>query len=66
VPEIETGWLREEQVVTSITTSLASLISRMRTRIDETDKPDLVTQDLLIGITQELEQAHWMWQAQAA
>jgi starvation-inducible DNA-binding protein len=66
VPAIETGWLREEQVVTAITSSLASLISRMRARIDETDKSDLVTQDLLIGITQELEQAHWMWQAQAA
>ncbi|HUQ55700.1 DNA starvation/stationary phase protection protein [Lentzea sp.] len=66
VPEIETGWLKEDQVVTSITTSLGSLISRMRSRIDETDKPDVVTQDLLIGITQELEQAHWMWQAQSA
>ncbi|MDX8033954.1 DNA starvation/stationary phase protection protein [Lentzea sp. BCCO 10_0856] len=66
VPEIETGWLKEEQVVTAITSSLGKLIARMRTRIDETDKPDLVTQDLLIGITQELEQAHWMWQAQSA
>jgi starvation-inducible DNA-binding protein len=66
VPEIATGWLKEEQVVTAITSSLGELIARMRTRIDETDKPDLVTQDLLIGITQELEQAHWMWQAQSA
>ncbi|WP_086668191.1 Dps family protein [Lentzea kentuckyensis] len=66
VPEIAAGWLKEDQVVTAITSSLASLIARMRSRIDETDKPDLVTQDLLIGITQELEQAHWMWQAQAA
>lgn len=66
VPEIETGWLKEDEVVKSITASLASLIARMRTRIDETDKPDLVTQDLLIGITQQLEQAHWMWQAQSA
>jgi starvation-inducible DNA-binding protein len=66
VPAIETGWLKEEQVVAAITSSLASLITRMRARIDETDKPDLVTQDLLIGITQDLEQAHWMWQAQAA
>lgn len=66
VPAIETGWLEEDQVVTAITSSLASLITRMRARIDETDKPDLVTQDLLIGITQDLEQAHWMWQAQAA
>ncbi|WP_394614433.1 Dps family protein [Lentzea sp. JNUCC 0626] len=66
VPEIESGWLKEDQVVAAITASLASLISRMRARIDETDKPDLVTQDLLIGITQDLEQAHWMWQAQSA
>ncbi len=66
VPEIETGWLKEDQVVTAITNSLGELITRMRARIDETDKPDLVTQDLLIGITQELEQAHWMWQAQSA
>ncbi|SEQ33575.1 starvation-inducible DNA-binding protein [Lentzea xinjiangensis] len=66
VAEIETGWLKEEQVVTSITASLGSLIARMRTRIEETDKHDLVSQDLLIGITQELEQAHWMWQAQSA
>lgn len=66
VQEIETGWLKEEQVVTSITSSLGSLIARMRTRIEETDKHDLVSQDLLIGITQELEQAHWMWQAQSA
>ncbi|GHH49605.1 Dps family protein [Lentzea cavernae] len=66
VAEIETGWLKEEQVVTSITTSLGSLIARMRTRIEESDKHDLVSQDLLIGITQDLEQAHWMWQAQSA
>jgi starvation-inducible DNA-binding protein len=66
VPAIETGWLKEDQVVTAITSSLGSLITRMRARIDETDQPDLVTQDLLIGITQDLEQAHWMWQAQAA
>ncbi len=66
VPAIESGWLKEDQVVTAITSSLGALITRMRSRIDETDKPDLVTQDLLIGITQDLEQAHWMWQAQSA
>ncbi|SDO93794.1 Dps family protein [Lentzea jiangxiensis] len=66
VQEIETGWLKEEQVVSSITASLGSLIARMRTRIEESDKHDLVSQDLLIGITQGLEQAHWMWQAQSA
>lgn len=66
VPDIAEGWLREDQVVEAIVSTLAALITRLRKRIDETDKPDLVTQDLLIGITQDLEQAHWMWQAQQA
>ena len=43
-----------------------SIIRRMRGRIDETDKTDLVTQDMLISIAQELEKTHWMWQAQLA
>ncbi|GLZ33026.1 DNA starvation/stationary phase protection protein [Lentzea sp. NBRC 105346] len=66
VPDIAEGWLKEDQVVEAVVSSLAALIARLRKRIDETDKPDLVTQDLLIGITQDLEQAHWMWQAQQA
>jgi starvation-inducible DNA-binding protein len=39
-------------------------IQRLRPRIDETDKTDLVSQDLLIAVARELEEAHWMWQAQ--
>jgi len=42
------------------------LIKKVRKGIDETDKSDLVTQDLLIEITRKLEEAHWMWQAQRA
>ena len=66
VPEVPGGWLKEDQVLTAVVTALAELIGRLRQRIDETDKSDLVTQDLLIEITKNLEQAHWMWQAQQA
>lgn len=66
VPEVPGGWLKEEQVVAAVVTALGELIQRLRGRIDETDKSDLVTQDLLIGITKAFEQAHWMWQAQQA
>jgi starvation-inducible DNA-binding protein len=66
VPDFPAGWLKEDQVVTAIVTALAELIGRLRARIDETDKSDLVTQDLLIEITKNFEQAHWMWQAQQA
>ncbi|MCE6996828.1 DNA starvation/stationary phase protection protein [Saccharothrix sp. S26] len=66
VPDFPSGWLKEDEVVTAVVTALAELIGRLRARIDETDKSDLVTQDLLIEITKNLEQAHWMWQAQQA
>ncbi|NUT98326.1 MAG: DNA starvation/stationary phase protection protein [Saccharothrix sp.] len=66
VPEFPDNWLKEEQVVSAVVGALAKLVQRLRARIDETDKSDLVTQDLLIEITKQLEQAHWMWQAQQA
>jgi starvation-inducible DNA-binding protein len=66
VPEFPDSWLKEEQVVSAVVGALAKLVGRLRARIDETDKSDLVTQDLLIEITKQLEQAHWMWQAQQA
>ncbi|MEU4739071.1 DNA starvation/stationary phase protection protein [Actinosynnema sp. NPDC023658] len=66
VPEFPSGWLKEDEVVTAVVTALSQLIQRLRARIDETDKSDLVTQDLLIEITKNFEQAHWMWQAQQA
>ncbi|MDU0292872.1 DNA starvation/stationary phase protection protein [Saccharothrix longispora] len=66
VPEFPDSWLKEADVVAAVVTLLAKLIERLRSRIDEVDKPDLVTQDLLIEITRNLEQAHWMWQAQQA
>ncbi|GAA1942843.1 DNA starvation/stationary phase protection protein [Amycolatopsis minnesotensis] len=66
VPEYPANWQSVESTVAAIVDILAALIERLRARIDETDKSDLVTQDLLIEITQELEKAHWMWQAQQA
>ncbi|HVV10861.1 DNA starvation/stationary phase protection protein Dps [Amycolatopsis sp.] len=66
LPEYPDNWQSVESTVAAIVDILADLIQRLRKRIDETDKSDLVTQDLLIEITQELEKAHWMWQAQQA
>lgn len=66
LPEYPDNWQRAESTIAAIVGILATLIQRLRKRIDETDKSDLVTQDLLIEITQELEKAHWMWQAQQA
>ncbi|MFF1609601.1 Dps family protein [Amycolatopsis sp. NPDC058278] len=66
VPEYPDNWQSVEATVAAIVDILATLIERLRQRIDETDKSDLVTQDLLIEITRALEEAHWMWQAQQA
>lgn len=65
-PDYPDGWQNDEQVVKAITDTLTTLIARFRDRVKLTDEPDPVTQDLLIAITGELEQAHWMWQAQLA
>jgi len=63
VPE---GWMSDADTISAVITLLADMIKRMRLRIDETDKADLVTQDLLIEITRQLEKQLWMWQAQRA
>ena len=62
----ESGWRQDEQVVEAITANLGEIVRRLRARIDELDKTDLVSQDLLIGIASKFEEAHWMWQAQLA
>ncbi|MFD0899905.1 Dps family protein [Actinomadura sediminis] len=64
LPQLEAGYLADDKVVSAITDVLAQIIGRFRERIAETDEPDPVTQDLLIGITHELEKQHWMFQAQ--
>lgn len=66
LPEYPDNWQSVESTVAAITDRLATLIERLRERIDATDKSDPVTQDLLIAIAQELEKQHWMWQAQQA
>jgi starvation-inducible DNA-binding protein len=66
IPEYPDNWQSVEATVAAIVETLSTLIARLRKRIDETDKSDLVTQDLLIALTAELEKQHWMWQAQTA
>lgn len=66
LPEYPANWQSVEKTVAAIVTILGEVIKRLRERIEETDKTDLVTQDLLIAIAAELEKQHWMWQAQTA
>ena len=66
LPAFPDDWQSVESTVAAIVGILAEEITRLRKRIDDTDKSDLVTQDLLIEITRAVEEAHWMWQAQQA
>ncbi|MGK5556486.1 Dps family protein [Actinomadura kijaniata] len=64
LPQLDPGYLGDDKVVAQIADLLGQVIARFRERIAATDEPDPVTQDLLIGITAELEKQHWMFQAQ--
>ncbi|SNX65376.1 starvation-inducible DNA-binding protein [Streptomyces sp. TLI_55] len=64
LPGAKAGWLRDDEVVRLMVETLESAIGRLRDRIDATDKADPVTQDLLIGITAELEKQRWMFEAE--
>lgn len=65
-PGIGDGWQQDTDVITAVVGNLGAVITRLRERIQTTEEPDPVTQDLLIAITGRLEQLHWMWQAQLA
>jgi starvation-inducible DNA-binding protein len=61
---VDAGWVRDSDVIGQIFESVDTAVRRLRPRIADTEKSDLVTQDLLIEITGQLEEARWMWQAQ--
>lgn len=64
IDTVTDGWVKDDEVVETLVTALDAVITRMRERIHVTDRPDPVSQELLIGITAGLEKAHWMFQAE--
>ncbi|WP_411084097.1 Dps family protein [Streptomyces sp. cmx-18-6] len=63
VPE---GWIKDTDAVKALVDALGVVINRMRERIEVTDAPDPVTQDILISLTADLEKHAWMFQAESA
>lgn len=66
MPGLDKGWKNDREVIQFVVEALGKLTQRLRSRIDETDKTDQVTQDLLLSVSAKLEEAHWMWQAKLA
>ncbi|MFE7444901.1 Dps family protein [Streptomyces chartreusis] len=64
LPGPKEGWIRDTEVVQLVVDTLGTAIERLRERITATAEPDPVTQDLLIGITSELEKQRWMFDAE--
>jgi starvation-inducible DNA-binding protein len=64
IDTVTDGWVKDTEVVEILVAALDAVITRMRERIRTTDEPDPVSQDILIGITADLEKFHWMFQAE--
>ncbi|AOP49457.1 Dps family protein [Streptomyces lydicus] len=65
ITEVQDGWIKDGEVVRTMVSALGAVIGRMRERITATEKPDPVSQDILIGLTADLEKHRWMFQAEA-
>ncbi|MET9622117.1 MULTISPECIES: DNA starvation/stationary phase protection protein [unclassified Streptomyces] len=66
IADTPAGWIKDVDAVKILVDALVAVIARMRERIEATDAPDPVTQDILIGLTADLEKHAWMFQAESA
>ncbi|MFD4576428.1 Dps family protein [Streptomyces sp. NPDC058417] len=66
ISAVSGGWVKDVDAVGTLVTALGAVITRMRERVGTTETADPVSQDLLIGITADLEKHHWMFQAENA
>ncbi|MEU0931991.1 MULTISPECIES: DNA starvation/stationary phase protection protein [unclassified Embleya] len=64
VPQPESGWIKDGDVVGYFVGVYGAVIERMRERIAATEEPDPVSQDLFITIAADLEKMSWMFQAE--
>ncbi|MFD5752822.1 Dps family protein [Streptomyces sp. NPDC127033] len=63
---VPNGWIKDGDAVRTLVDALGAVVTRMRERVEVTDKPDPVTQDILIQVTADLEKHAWMFQAESA
>jgi len=66
IASVSEGWIKDVDAVKTLIDALGVVIGRMRERIEATETPDPVSQDLLIALTADLEKHAWMFQAENA
>ncbi|MFD4029163.1 Dps family protein [Streptomyces sp. NPDC058637] len=64
VPAFPSGWTKDSDAVEALVHALSAVTGRLRERIVEIGPVDVVTEDLLIGLTADLEKQSWMFQAE--
>ncbi|MFF5924098.1 Dps family protein [Streptomyces flavochromogenes] len=64
LPAFPSGWTKDGDAVDALVHMFSAVIGRVRERIEATGSVDAVSQDLLIGLTAELERQSWMFQAE--
>jgi starvation-inducible DNA-binding protein len=64
IDTVKEGWIKDVAAVRALIGALDAVIARMRERIEATEQPDLVTQDVFLGLTRELEKHRWMFEAE--
>ncbi|MGR8007861.1 Dps family protein [Streptomyces hypolithicus] len=66
IREVPSGWIPDVDAVRILVDGLGVVAGRMRERIAATGDADPVTQDIIIGLTADLEKHAWMFQAESA
>ncbi|MFB4421540.1 Dps family protein [Streptomyces sp. QL37] len=66
IDSVPDGWIKDVDAVRVLVDALRVVIDRMRERIEATDEPDPISQDILITVTADLEKHAWMFQAESA
>lgn len=57
-------WARDDDAVTAMAERVEQVATRVRERVEELDKVDLASQDVLLTVLEGLEQQLWMLSAQ--
>ncbi|MFI0829473.1 Dps family protein [Streptomyces roseolus] len=63
VPGLPPGWTKDSDAVEALVHALSAVTERLRERIVAMGPVDVVTEDLLVGLTADLEKQSWMFQA---
>lgn len=62
--EAPDGWLKDDDAVAAMAQRVEEVAERVRDRVDELDKVDLASQDVLLEVLRGLEEQLWMLWAQ--